>query len=152
MNDVQYEELCRYFISKMTGLPISKIESIRIPNPKRGDLPKYKHQIDLYWETSDDICLYLNIANAKWRSTEKVNQEDILLLQQVKQEVAAHKAVMITNSEFTSGAKAAAMNHGVGLHIVRPAIDTSVFDVKNRALIQSKIQELASSASQPVFN
>ena len=69
-----------------------------------------KHQIDLYWETEDAISLHLHIANAKWRGSDKVDQPDVLLLQKVKEKVAAHKAVMITNSEYTKGAIAAAMD------------------------------------------
>jgi len=151
MNSVQYEELCRHFLAQRVGLPVDKVPSMRIPNPKRGDLPQYSHQIDLYWETGDDVCSYLNIANAKWRGTAKVEQGDVLLVQQVKQDVSAHKAVMITNTEFTSGAEAAAKDKGIALHIVQPSFDASILDVKDRALIQSQIQELASSASQPVF-
>lgn len=151
MSSIQYEELCRYFISKKTGLPINKILSVRIPNPKRKDLPQYSHQIDLYWETDNAVCLYLNIANAKWRNNEKVKQGDVLLIQQVKQDLSAHKAIMITNTGFTSGAVAAARDKGIALHIVQPTIDTSVLEKKNRTLIQSKIQELTSSLSQPIF-
>ena len=151
MNSVQYEELCRYFLAQKVGLPIEKVTSVRIQNPKRRDLPQYSHQIDLYWETGDDLCLYLNIANAKWRGTVKVKQGEVLLLQQVKQELSAHKAVMITNTQFTSGAEAAAKDKGIALHILQPTFDASILDAKNRALIQSKIQELASSASQPMF-
>jgi UDP:flavonoid glycosyltransferase YjiC (YdhE family) len=38
---------------------------------------------------------YINIANAKWRSSSKIEQGEVLLLNQVKQKVAAHKAMMI---------------------------------------------------------
>lgn len=69
------------------GLPADKIVSERIANPTRGDLPQYEHQIDLRWETGDGVCLYLNIANAKWRSSAKVDQGEVLLLQQVRQKV-----------------------------------------------------------------
>ena len=151
MNNVQYEELCRHFLAEKTGLWIEMVTSVRIPNPKRGDLPQYSHQIDLYWETGDDVCLYLNIANAKWRGSAKVIQGDVLLLQQVKQEVSAHKAVMITNAGFTSGAIAAAEDKGIALHVVQPAVDASLLDAADRALIQLKIQELASSGAHPMF-
>lgn len=151
MNSVQYEELCRYFLSQKVGLPVDRIVSERIANPKRGDLPQYHHQIDLRWETEDNVSRYVNIANAKWRGTAKVDQREVLLLQQVKQEVSAHKAVMIANTEFTSGAEAAAKDKGIGLHIVQPSFDTSALDSKDRARIQSRIQELASSRPQPVF-
>lgn len=81
----------------------SSIRSVKSPNPKRSGLPAYKHQIDFYWDTEDAVSRYLNIANPKWRDGSKVDQPDVLLLQQVRQKVAAHKAIMITNSYFTSG-------------------------------------------------
>jgi hypothetical protein len=67
-------------------------------------LPQYSHQIDLYWETGDDVCSYLNIANAKWRGTAKVGQGDVLLLQHVKQKVSAHKAFDLTEPTSPAGA------------------------------------------------
>jgi len=152
MNSVQYEELCRFFLAQETGLPVDKIVSVRIPNPKRANLPEYEHQIDLHWETGDDVCLYLNIANAKWRSSAKVDQGEILLLQQVKQEVSAHKAVMITNTEFTSGAEAVAQDKGIALHIAKPAFSPAILSVTDRGLIQDKLAEMASASAKPVFD
>ena len=102
MNSQQYEELCRFFLADKLGVSTDEVRSARIPNPRRPGLPEYKHQIDLYWETGNELTLYLNIANAKWRSTRKVDQGEVLLLQQVKQKAGAQKAVMITNSGFTS--------------------------------------------------
>lgn len=151
MNGLQYEELCRYFLAQATGLAVETIVSVRIPNPKRADLPQYSHQIDLFWETGDEICLYLNIANAKWRGSAKVDLGEILLLQQVKQEVAAHKAVMITNTEFTSGAQAAAQDKGIALHIVQPTFDTAILSITDRELIQQKLAEIGSPSAESVF-
>jgi hypothetical protein len=101
MNSKQYEELCRYFLADKLGVDVNTIQSVEIENPRRPGLPKYKHQIDLYWETGDEVSLYLNITNAKWRGSDKVDQPEVMLLQQVKQSVGAHKAVMIANSGFT---------------------------------------------------
>lgn len=153
MNSIQYEELCRYFIAQKVVLDIGQISSVRILNPKRENLPQYQHQIDFYWETISDLCQYLHIANAKWRGSDKVDQGDVLLLQQVKLEVAAHKAMMITNSGFTQGAVAVAKDKGISLHIVIPAFDVSVLPTKNRLLIQAKIKELSASIeNQIVYN
>ncbi len=146
MNSIQYEELCRYFLAQKIGVDIDQILSVRIPNPKRAGLPEYNHQIDLYWETNNDLCQYLHIANAKWRGLDKVDQGDVLLLQQVKQKVTAHKALMITSSEFTSGAEAVAKGEGIALHIVKPAFEVSILPTKDRFLIQAKIQEVGSSS------
>jgi hypothetical protein len=151
MHSQQYEELCRYFLANQLGIGVEDIRSVEIPNPRRPGLPKYKHQIDLYWETSDKVALYLNIANAKWRSSDKVDQPDVLLLQQVKQKVGAHKAVMLTSTGFTAGAKAAAQDEGIALHIVRPTFDYTVLPQKDVEAIQAKIQEIAASAPEPIY-
>jgi hypothetical protein len=81
MNSKQYEELCRFFLADKLGINIEGISSVLIPNPKRPNLPEYHHQIDLYWEIGNDVATYLNIANAKWRGSDKVDQPDVLLLQ-----------------------------------------------------------------------
>lgn len=152
MNSIQYEEMCRYFLAQKIGIGLDQILSLRIPNPKRDNLPQYKHQIDLYWESHNELCDYLHIANAKWRGSDKVDQGEILLLQQVKQKVTAHKAMMITNSEFTSGAIAVAKDEGIALHIIRPIFDVSLLHRKNRVFIQNKIIEIVqSSGNEPIY-
>ncbi len=151
MNSVQYEELCRFFLAQKVGISPDKICSTRIPNPKRQNLPQYSHQIDLYWETGDDVSQYLNIANAKWRGSDKVDQSDVMLLQQVKEDLQAHKAVMITNTEFTFGADAVAQDKGIALHIVRPTFDVTALPSKDRPVILAGIQHIASTTSQSVY-
>lgn len=152
MNSIQYEELCRYFLAQKYGMDIEQIQSVRIPNPKRKDLPQYHHQIDLYWETNDELCQNRYIANAKWRGSGKIEQRDVLLLQQVKMELDVHKAMMITSSEFTSGAEAVAKDKGIALHIVKPTFDVAILPAKDRSLIQANIQEVDSSmADQTVY-
>ena len=102
----------------------------------------YRHQIDLYWETVDNIARYVNIANAKWRTREKVKQADVLLLQQVRLRVGAHKAVMITNTDFTPGALMAAMDEGISLFIVGPDFNTKKMP-ESRELARAHIQKLS---------
>jgi Restriction endonuclease len=152
MNSKQYEELCRFFLADQLGISVEEVSSVLIPNPTRPNLPAYKHQIDLYWETGDPICRYLHIANAKWRGSDKVDQQDVLLLEQVKNDVNAHKAVMITSSEFTSGAEAVAQHKGIALHIVRPDFDYSSLPSKDTTAIQHQIQAIAASRPQRIYS
>jgi len=154
MNCKQYEELCRYFLADQLGISVADIKSGYMPNPRRPGLPAYKHQIDLYWEMADSVALYLNIANAKWRSSDsdKVDQPDVLLLQQVRQKVAANKAFMLTSTGFTTGAKAAAQDEGIALHIVRPEFDYAVLPLKDVRAIQTRIQEIAANAPGPIYS
>lgn len=151
MNSLQYEELCRFVLAEKVGVPVEQVRSVLLPSPGFPGLPHFRHQIDLYWETGDEMMLYLNIANAKWRGEANVDQADVLLLQQVKSEVQAHKAVMITNTGFTSGARAAAQHHGIALHVIRPGFDWGTLDARERSVVLSQIQELASTIGRPPY-
>lgn len=145
MDSEQYEELCRHFIAEKVELTLDAVKSVSIPNPGRPGLPEYKHQIDLYWESGDEISLYLNIANVKWRKTAKIEQGEVLLLQQVRQNVAAHKAFMITNVGFTAGAVAVAMDKGIALHVVQPSFDATALPRGDRDAIRAKLSEFSSA-------
>ena len=151
MNSQQYEELCRYFLADKLGISIGQIESAHIPNPKRSDLPEYKHQIDLYWEIETELSDYLHIANAKWRSSDKVDQPEVLLLQKVKEKVAAHKALMLTNQGYTTGAIAAAKDDGIALHIVKPNLISANLPIKDRVAIQENFIASSSSSKKPIY-
>ncbi len=131
-------------------MDIANIQSVLIPSPQRPDLPEYKHQIDLYWETQDGLALYLNIANAKWRGSAKVGQGEILLLQQVKQETGAHKAFMLTSTVFTSGAVGVAKHKNIALHIVRPNLNVSSLPENDRAAIQAALLEADPSVGEAI--
>lgn len=153
MTSKQYEELCRFFLAQQLRIPVEKIISVLIANPQRPNLPSLRHQIDLYWETEDAISLHLHIANAKWRGERnKVDQPDVMLLQQVKQKVAAHKAVMIASSDFTSGAIAAAKDEGIALHILKPEFDYHHIDPKNTTAILHEIQAIAARCPEPIYS
>jgi hypothetical protein len=151
MNSTQYEELCRYFVAEKSGIDVEKIRSVRVQNPTRPGMPQYKHQIDLYWETDTELSLYLNITNAKWRGSDAVDQPEVLLLQKVKEKIAAHKAFMLTNTGFTSGAEAVAKDEGIALYVVLPNFDCSLLPRKGRSDIMVALQQLAATSSQPVY-
>ena len=153
MNSKHYEELCRYFVAEQLGLPLSAIQSLRVPSPERQpeswhtNLGRYAHQIDLYWETSNGTVKYVNIANAKWHGSGKVNLEDVLLLQQVRRKIGAHKAMLITNTDFGSGARRAAADEGIALLVLRPVFDPALLDADPRVHVQDRFQELAAAGA-----
>jgi len=147
MESTAYEELCRVFVAEKVGLAVEDIRSVKIPNPNRPNLPQFSHQIDLYWEFSGELAVYLNIANAKWRGSDKVDQPDVLLLQQVRTDTGSHKAFMLTNGGFTAGAIAAAQHHGIALHVVVPAPGLAESLTGSREVIRERI--LALSAKSP---
>jgi hypothetical protein len=155
MTSQQYEELCRFAIADRLRMQVDRIQSVYVPNKRRKapwyefEMP-YRHQIDLYWEVENDITRYLTIANAKWRSKDRVRQEDVLLLAMVRQKVGAHKAMMITNSGFTGVAGVAAEDEGIGLLIVRPNFDSRVLHPTDRAAILKTIRKVAKN-SPPAY-
>lgn len=152
MDSDQYEELCRLFIAEKVGFSVDDVKSVTIPNAQRPELPSYAHQIDLYWETGDEIAQYLNIANAKWRGSDKVDQPDVMLLAKVREKVAAHKAFMLSSVGFTAGALAAAKDEGIALHVLTPAIDVSSLPHGDRDAIRDTLQHLARTSSRPIYN
>ena len=152
MNGTQYEEFCRLFLADKFGIPIEAIQSRRISSATHPDLSNYKNQIDLYWEDGNELTQYVNIADAKWRGSDKAPIGKVRELQQVKEDINAHKAMMITNIGFTRDAKNFAENHGIALHIVRPNFDyaTLGLGLKNREQIQTQLREPFSS-SKPAY-
>jgi hypothetical protein len=132
-------------------MPIENVLSREIWNPWRLETSgfavadTYVHQIDLYWETDDGLARYVNIANAKWRTSSKVQQADVLLLQQVRVKVGAHKAMMITNTDFTDIAVRVAKDEGIGLYIVKPEFDTAKMP-ESRNLALAHIRALSGPA------
>lgn len=150
MTSIQYEELCRVAVAQLLALSLESIHSGRIPNPKRPTLPGYDHQVDLYWEVQDSLARYFNIANAKWRANDKVDQGEILLLAQVKQSVGAQKAMLFTSVGFTAGAEAAARDHGIGLHIVVPTINPAQLPTGPEAC-RDELQALSREPGSGVF-
>ncbi len=151
MNGTQYEEFCRLFLANELRISIDKIRSDMIPNTTRPGSSQYSQQIDFWWQDENNLIEHVNIADAKWRSSNKVEKGDVEKLLQAKEGIAAHKAMMITNNDFTNGARAVAENHRIALHIVRPNFDYAILhlDLKNRETIQSQLRESFSSSKPP---
>ena len=141
MNGTQYEEFCRLFLANKFEIPIEVIQSCRVSSATHPNLSEYKNQIDLYWEDENELTRYVNIADAKWRRSDKVPIGKVRELQQVKVDINAHKAMMITNIGFTRDAKNFAENKGIALHIVHPTFDYTTLHLKNRETIQIQLQE-----------
>ena len=154
MNGTQYEEFCRLFVVNELNIPIENIKSGKIPSAIRPGLEEYKNEIDLYWELEDKLTRNMVIVNAKWRSSDKdkVDQPDVLLIQQVKKEIAAHKAMMITSTDFTDGARKAAKNHEIALHIVRPNFEYATLHSKDRPTMQTQLQEYINDTKDPYIH
>jgi len=151
MNSVQYEELCRLFVAQELGLRVDQVRSIREPNPVRPGLKQFEHQIDLYWETEDNLCLYVNIADAKWRGSAPVDQEEVAKVDWVRTQIEAQKALLITNTSFTEGAYNLAVQKRIALHILRPTFDTATLPQVDRPAIQTALIQFTAQGAQPLW-
>ena len=139
----QYEALCRHALSREYIIPFHEIRTGYVESPtKTGH--GVRHQIDLYWTSSDGICEFLCIANAKFQKT-NVTLSHIMTLLGVQRDVQAHKAVMITNTGYSSTALLQAREKGIALLIVRPNPDFnfSVFPGKNAPIIGAEMERLS---------
>jgi hypothetical protein len=100
-----------------------------------------RHQIDLYWDASDGLLEYRVFANAKWRK-DKVELPDLMAMMGVWRDIGAHKAVMITNSDFSIGVKKQAKEKGIGLLIVRAVGDFSELPRRKVGVVLEQIAEM----------
>jgi hypothetical protein len=72
------------------------------------------HEVDLNYEFEIDGINYINIIECKyWNS--KVTREQVKSFKSVREDLRAHKAIIVTNYGFQSGAIEFAKKHGIGL-------------------------------------
>jgi hypothetical protein len=156
MTSRQFEELCRYFLAHKLQMPIEliqRVELIGAQRPRGPKSPKYHHQIDLHWKILDPVTACEHVANAKWRTPPgKLDQQDVLLVQKVREKVGAHKAMLLTNFGFTDGAVAVAEDEGVALHVVSPQFDTRLLTRSSADAIQKQLQQIAKAmGTEPIY-
>jgi hypothetical protein len=147
----QYHELCRRCIADQFRVDLHQVRPGEIPNPLRQGQPRYRHHIDLLWICENHLERYVHIAAIHWRETGLVALDEVLLLQKRKEKIAAHKGLLITNTGFCSAARAAALDDGVDLFILRPLVDPRDVRPWDAVSFQQKLQELSAKA-QPFYS
>jgi hypothetical protein len=123
MTREQYRELCRLFIADQFNVYLGHIRPGEVANPVRSGRTRYWHRVDLQWVSENALSRYVHVAHACWRDTAPLGLAAVLGLQKVREKLAAHKAVLITNTCFTPRAVAAAEDDGIALFLVRPLFD-----------------------------
>jgi len=120
--DQWYEELCRLAVAEHFSVPLDKVISTHLQGRSFPGAPALKHQIDLYVELiSNHIATVDIVVDAKWRTTDKVDQPDVEKWATVAVSAGASKAMLITNTDFTAGARAVAEASKIATAIVRPS-------------------------------
>ncbi|MCP5528503.1 MAG: restriction endonuclease [Verrucomicrobiales bacterium] len=125
MNGPQYEHFVRAALAERLHVPAEKIASTRNDGATLPGAQSLQHQIDLMFIQDSEIAEYVTIIECKYRGSDLVDQPDIQNLAFVRESVRAHKAIMVTNRGFTSGAKAVAESQRIALLVVTPRIDVS---------------------------
>src|SRR5262249_18785324 len=144
--DWQYRELCRLGVAEHFGIPLDAVQTRRIPAPVRRGQERYDLAIDLVWVTETPLARYIHIGGTFFRRNgSPVELANVLLLQQCKDRIGAHKVVLFTDAGFSAKARAAAQGEGVSLFIVRPLFDPAIVRSWRASLFQQKLQELAAT-------
>jgi hypothetical protein len=120
MTPAKYLELCRLFIAEHFRLSLRSVKTLTIDNPCRWKKLPYRHHIDLCWTTSNRLLRYIHIARVSWRKARPVHGAEILLLQKVKECVAAHRAFFITNTKYTEQALRMGRHERITLLLLHP--------------------------------
>lgn len=149
MTGRQYEQFVRAVILKQLAIPPEALRSSREPGVTLPGAPGVMHQIDLLYVEETEFAKYVTLIECKYRSAAPVDQEEIAKLAFVKQSARASKAILVTNTEFTSGAKALAEAEQIALLVVRPSLSASELaeletDTTADAILSS-VEEILSS-------
>jgi len=120
MTRTQYRELCRRAVAQRLKIDPSQVRTGRLFGLRRPGLVPCRYAVDLWWQTENSICRYVHIGAVYWRTRALVGDREILILQQIKDKLAGHKALAFTSTGFTRAALRAADEGGVALFVIRP--------------------------------
>jgi hypothetical protein len=130
----EYRELCRFVVADRLKIDAEQVRVQQPPcNPRRAGLVPFRHTVDLCWETENSLSRYVHIGRVLWQDRADVAAEEVLLLQQIKEKLGAHKALFFTNTGFSRQAVLAADEAGIGLLLIKP---TSAVAARSMGLAQ----------------
>lgn len=99
-----HEEFVRVIIARELGIPVDRVKSGKLPAASLPDADSYCYQTDLYVEHEDNLRRTITIVDCKLRTT-PVDQNDVVLVQSALDNTRVHKAMIVTNTSFTRGAR-----------------------------------------------
>src|SRR5437867_2678095 len=115
MNGQEYEQFVRAVIARRCRIDPARITSVRLPGAILPGNPQVRHQVDLFFTERIGDADYLTIIECKYHESSKVEQEDVAKLAHTKLSLRAAKAILVTNTGFTSGADALAASERIAL-------------------------------------
>lgn len=118
----EYEQFVRAVLCDRLNIAPDALISARSPGATLPGTSHLQHQIDLFYVEETEVAKYLTIIECKYRTSAPVDQQELQNLAFVKDNIRAHKAIMVTNRGFTGGAKAVAESQEIALLIVDPEL------------------------------
>lgn len=150
MTSYQYEALCRFFLADLLGKKDSEIRDGRLLGQSRARDVEIRHQIDMFWYSTDGVCRYFNIANAK-RHKRKVELTQVMTLLGVMSKVDANKGVMFSPTGFARAALKQAKESRLALYVVRPKFDYSGLHKSNATAAVKQLRAMTSRRRVPIW-
>ena len=122
MKGLEYEQFVRAILSEKLKLAPEELQSTHAPGVVLPGASSLQHQIDLFYVQETEVAKYLTIVECKYRASRPVDQQLVQNLAFVRENVRAHKAIMVTNVGFTNGAKAVAESQEIALVVIEPRL------------------------------
>lgn len=123
MNGAQYEQFVRAVLVKRLELDPADMQSAKASGVSFPGTDEVRHQIDLFYTDRGEVADYLTIIECKYRSADRIDQEEVGKLAFVKASVRASKAILVTNRGFTSGARSVATAENIALLVIDPQVE-----------------------------
>ena len=122
MKGLEYEQFVRAVLRRKLGLTPAELQSTHAAGATLPNAADVEHQVDLFYVQDTEIAEYVTIIECKYRESRPVDQALVQNLAFVRDSMRAHKAIMVTNNGFTSGAKAVAEAQRIALLVVEPRL------------------------------
>ena len=122
MKGPEYEQFVRAVLSRKLGLRPDELRSTHAPGVTLPNASDVEHQVDLFFVQETEVVEYITIIECKYRESRPVDQALVQNLAFVRDSIRAHKAIMVTNKGFTSGAKAVAESQKIALLLIAVAL------------------------------
>ena len=119
MNGTEYEQFVRAVLCRRLGIPADAMQSTHAEGVTLPNSDGVEHQIDLFFIDETEIAEYVTIIECKYRTSRPVDQMLVQNLAFVRDNTRAHKAILVSNQGFTSGAKAVAESQKIALSRLR---------------------------------
>ena len=127
-------------ILEMLSKEFQKFDNFTINHDKKIKAHDGSYQIDVYIEYDVMGITYKTLVECKLHK-DSIERDYVILLNSKIQSYGAHKGILVSSSNFQSGAKEFAKAHGIALIQVRPEENSKprlVTNVKRRVLHSSE--------------